>query len=425
MKKLFGFILLLAIGGGIYYFYFYEKKDIYYGNYETVCEDDFDHLMCTVMKNYDAKKNCEEEKCSVLKVLDDHGDSYINYGKVDDNYLVFANYLWKIIRLNGNNSLRLIYAGVYNEEGTYTAEDSVIGYSPYNLAFDNTSIGYMYGRGDDLVKSFTIYNKNFKTNNKIAISKTYAMDNNLFSLVESEEVTLAEMYDNRVQYIGKYFMSEDTHMVNQISDIVYENDIYTIKYYIITIGATNPSMAWQNDNDSEIKQYLDRWYQENLLEYEQYLSDALFCNDRSINEKASDKYSNRAYALETTLYYKDEYIDLKCSNLNDAYTVEDKVYGNHVLTYKIGLLNVQEALFSGIGETKNHYLTSGITYFTMTPFEYRNLTGKMITISDKGKVINQASKTSLGIRPVINLKLTSKLTGGDGTIKNPYKIEMQ
>ncbi len=40
-----------------------------------------------------------------------------------------------------------------------------------------------------------------------------------------------------------------------------------------------------NINDSTLKKYIDSWYEKNIknTEYEQYIADDLFCNDRSLS----------------------------------------------------------------------------------------------------------------------------------------------
>ena len=39
-----------------------------------------------------------------------------------------------------------------------------------------------------------------------------------------------------------------------------------------------------NVNDSTIKTEIESWFEKNLLNYEKYLEDTIFCNDRSIYE---------------------------------------------------------------------------------------------------------------------------------------------
>ncbi len=47
----------------------------------------------------------------LYSVADDYGTSYIFRGEIDNNWVFFENYYWRIIRVNGDNSVRMIYAG--------------------------------------------------------------------------------------------------------------------------------------------------------------------------------------------------------------------------------------------------------------------------------------------------------------------------
>jgi len=74
---------------------------------------------------------------------DDYGDSYYYRGAVKDNYVFFAGFYWRIIRVNGDGSIRLIYQG---KKADSTGVDAVISQSPYsNREYDNALIGYMGG----------------------------------------------------------------------------------------------------------------------------------------------------------------------------------------------------------------------------------------------------------------------------------------
>src|SRR5699024_3301847 len=44
-------------------------------------------------------------------VPDDYGTSYIYRGDVENNNVYFGGYYWKIIRMNGDGSIRMIYNG--------------------------------------------------------------------------------------------------------------------------------------------------------------------------------------------------------------------------------------------------------------------------------------------------------------------------
>ena len=68
-------------------------------------------------------------------------DTYYFAGQVTNNYVKFANKYWRIVRINEDNSVRLIYAGT---SATDTAAFISTG-QEYNPGWDNSSyVGYMY-----------------------------------------------------------------------------------------------------------------------------------------------------------------------------------------------------------------------------------------------------------------------------------------
>ncbi len=79
----------------------------------------------------------------VYKTQDDWGESYYFRGSVNNNWVKFAGYYWRIIRINGDGSIRMIYNGT----GTATTGESTqISTSAYNSSYnDNAYVGYMYG----------------------------------------------------------------------------------------------------------------------------------------------------------------------------------------------------------------------------------------------------------------------------------------
>ena len=74
---------------------------------------------------------------------DNLGTSYYFRGAVSDNYVQFAGYYWRIIRINGDGSIRLIYDGTSAHANGESNTDRQIGTSVYN----NSDYNYSYGVG--------------------------------------------------------------------------------------------------------------------------------------------------------------------------------------------------------------------------------------------------------------------------------------
>lgn len=95
------------------------------------------------------KTSIDDGTNGIYSAKDDLGTSYYFRGNVTNNYVKFANKYWRIIRINGDGTIRMIYAGTsahangYNDSST---DDMSIGKSAFNSSYnDNTYVGYMYG----------------------------------------------------------------------------------------------------------------------------------------------------------------------------------------------------------------------------------------------------------------------------------------
>ena len=82
----------------------------------------------------------------VFKTQDDWGESYYFRGAVNNNWVSFAGFYWRIIRINGDGSIRLIYNGT---DTTQTGESTMIdGSQSFNSSYDRSQyVGYMYRSG--------------------------------------------------------------------------------------------------------------------------------------------------------------------------------------------------------------------------------------------------------------------------------------
>ena len=95
------------------------------------------------------KTSIDDKTNGIYSAKDDLGTSYYFRGNVTNNYVKFANKYWRIIRINGDGTIRMIYAGTSAHANYYddhSANDMSIGTSAFNSSYnDNTYVGYMYG----------------------------------------------------------------------------------------------------------------------------------------------------------------------------------------------------------------------------------------------------------------------------------------
>ncbi len=100
------------------------------------------------------KSACDDEVCEshekgIFETTDADGTSYYYRGSVENNYFKFADLWWRIIRINGDGTIRLIYDGTIAHDNGEISDDRQIGTSQFNPRNDdNMYVGYMYTSGD-------------------------------------------------------------------------------------------------------------------------------------------------------------------------------------------------------------------------------------------------------------------------------------
>jgi hypothetical protein len=101
----------------------------------------------------------------------------------------------------------------------------------------------------------------------------------------------------------------------------------------------------------------------------------------------------------------------------DSFTVNNSV-GNKLLTYPIALITSDEAILA----KKNGFLTTGETYYTMSPSALVSREIHPFSINGQGSA-SRITMIERGIRPVISVKANQLIKKGTGTVLDPYVIE--
>ncbi len=288
----------------------------------------------------------------IFKAEDNDGETYYFRGAAENNYVKFADFYWRIIRINGDGTIRLIYQG---PKATSTGKTSAM------LTLNN----------DATYKNYSVFNSN--TNNNM--------------------------------YVGFKYTSGQVHGTNEESDILKE---------------------------------LNKWYLENLKNYESKIAvNAGFCGDRTPSTSSST--INNSGGTGTARTYYGGYIrlvtnkqpSLKCP-AEDLYTTSGSIKGNKSLNNPIGLVTVDEvSMAGGLYKTSNqsYYLCSETIYWTMSPSEYDPVMGhpaRLFYVGLSGDLSTADARWTPSVRPVINLRaditFTFNGTGEKGSMTNPYVV---
>ena len=129
------------------------KCNLYFKKTKTVSTVLGDLEVYTYTPDF-TKSACDDEACEshekgIFETTDDDGVSYYYRGSVENNYVSFAGFYWRIIRINGNGSIRMIYDGTVAHANGEISEDRQAGTSTYSLGTKNNMFyGYMYTSGE-------------------------------------------------------------------------------------------------------------------------------------------------------------------------------------------------------------------------------------------------------------------------------------
>ena len=162
---------------------------------------------------------------------DDYGTSYFYRGVVSNNNLILGDYCWKIIRINGNGTIRVIYNGLStNNTCVATGANTQIGTSMFSKAKnDNTYVGYMQANTGASTYNNThsnIYNSKIKE----AIDewyKTYI------------DATAQEKYISDTLFCGDRLPATGTGIGNTLTEYYGPKDRYDHSNSVLTCPNKN------------------------------------------------------------------------------------------------------------------------------------------------------------------------------------------
>ena len=81
----------------------------------------------------------------LCKAKDAYGDSYYYRGNVTNNYVKFADKYWRIVRINGDGTVRVIYDGTSAHANGESSSDRQIGTSVFNSRIIGISMSISIG----------------------------------------------------------------------------------------------------------------------------------------------------------------------------------------------------------------------------------------------------------------------------------------
>ena len=394
-------------------------------NHETTTDVAKTNIKAKGTPNFAKIAPNDTETDGLYMAEDDEGESYYYRGAVKNNYVSFAGFTWRIIRRNGDGSIRMIYSG---KSTTDTGEATTIGKSQFNSKYwDSTYVGYKYNEDFELHENNGTTGYNWFTNtSKYNYGTGYTFDASTKKFTLTGTIKQLTWKDNHDEIVK----SQSYSCLNTSCNVVYKVTGYSSDTVMIVkpISYSSKSLATAqtNNTNSAIKTTIDNWYKNNLTAYTSKLADETFCNDRSIS-------SGTGYKLDSQTFYGsyNRNVDrrtpsLKCTQANDKFKVSN---ASAKLDYPVALITADEmAMAGGVFDTSNtnYYLYNGQYQWSLSP-------GYFISYSSQANVWYVLPSGSLypyyyvafsfGVRPVINLKADTQITKGDGSSLNPFVIK--
>ena len=302
----------------------------------------------------------------IFEMEDDYGTSYYYRGAVENNYVKFAGFYWRIIRINGDGSLRIMYDGTQaHTNGADSSDRFVKKEQTYNQnSNDNKYVGWMYGPAGETSST----------------SKDEAQTNTVDSTIKG---IVDAWYKTNIS---------DKGYRNAVSDTIFCNDRSTP-------GKT--TTLWTSDTG--------KGYGTQVTGY-----GAL---GRFMTGNDNTNLSARTGVQPT----------FKCLQKNNAFTVNDTSKGNGALTYPVGLITADEIVTAGSGKyntaNTSYYLYRGFNhYWSISPFFMIDNSAIVVLVYPNGALCSYTVNSEGAVVPVINLSAEYvKTLKGTGTMTDPYQ----
>ena len=302
----------------------------------------------------------------IYETTDDYGTTYFYRGAATNNYVQFAGYYWRIVRINGDGSIRMVYDGTSAHANGESSTDRQISTSAFNPAEDdNAYVGYMYGQTE-----------------ASSYSATHANTNN-----STIKIVVDNWYKTNI---------EDKGYSQYIADVIYCNDRQ--------IAADSASYLPSSVNFGVLGYEKNSTIYGPLSRYESYTFDPKPIQEiKMICSQQNDAFTVRGIEKGNGIL----------TYPVGLLTVDELFAGGFFDSYTSDI-------------NSNCYLYTGQDYWTMSPGYFDGSYDCTIVIyaSSSGRIgSNTVFSSTYGVRPVLSLKSSVELSG-NGTIDSPYQVQI-
>ncbi len=297
----------------------------------------------------------------IFALEDDYGTSYYYRGAVTNNYVKFGDFYWRIIRINGDGSLRIIYDGThgYANGVSNTGRSAYIGKS-FNAKYNDAKYpGWMFGgvQGEP------------STSKEQA--QTNETNSDMKNLVDS-------WYKTNIA---------DKNLGDKVADVIFCND-----------RTTPGKEETGHPNDTGLG------YGQNATAYGAMARTNVYNTDvNKMRTIFTCPQKNDAFTVS----------DKKKGNGDLTYPV-GLITADEIVAAGSGKYNTSNS---------SYYLHKGSWYWSFSSYFFGGTYSSVFCVGGTGQLNNMRVDNAGGtVAPVINLKPEYvKTMIGDGTINNPYR----
>ena len=327
----------------------------------------------------------------LARTQDDYGTSYYFRGAVTNNFVEYANMCWRIVRVTGDGSIKLV---LYNYNGLTSTNNTPASSTPCNVT--GNDLAFARYEGDTYTSAF---NSSYNDNAYVGLMYGTA---GASSYADAHTNTNAStILTNLNKWYTNVLSKQANFNDSQLADTIWCND-----KSVVTDATFNPGGYTLGTNYG---------YGTNINYYSA--------------TKRLQSTSGSTGGTGPTLICPNDYTGGKLSK----FTVSDTTYGNGALSgyAKVGLLTADEIAFAGgaLSKSNSTYYIKGNAnlnfWWALSPGGFDGDGASVWGVSGNFSLLDFdfVNDYSVGVRPSLSLQSGVKIsTSGNGSATSPYKI---
>ncbi len=350
---------------------------------KTTSNISYIHEVIEATPNYIVYKSAIESTFGQTE--DDYGTSYYYRGAVDNNFVVFANMCWRIVRIDGLGNIKLT---LYNYNPTHSA-------NPCSSSLDGETMAFARLNPDNANNYKSAFNTLSSKNTYIGFMYSNNLDSTDFNIAHANDKDSTILTKLKTWYDVVFTQSDK----EKLADVIWCNDKRVVSDTTYKPFSYNNILGTGLGTDPSYYQAIKRIYP---------LPQAV--PSLKCGTSKTDNLISKFTASTST----------------------DGGWGNGKLNgYKIGLLTSDEIVFAGGVELSSnlyyylHKNTNGgyALYWSMSPEGIFGADAVVIGVADAGSVGGDSvNRAESGIRPAVSLKSNTTISGGNGTQESPFVV---